>query len=265
MSFKSQTKPWYDRLPTLQEGYYYPWHSRLGIWNGESEFLSLVHQHLQPETDLFEAACGHGEMAFDLALHCRSVLAYDRMAAWIELAQQTAQEKGNTNIIFVCHDSSPEANDGQVRLPAPDNSFDVLICSKGPFHWIKDAVRVARPNAVLLMLVPDAIPIPPWYQQLPQVLRWEVPSDPNWARTAIEQRLGVVGLTIHSWWSFEVPEVFLDPEQMYRWLSWGRIPNEVPSLLEVHLILEQIFIEHSNSEGVAVQRRRYIWKSVVPG
>jgi ubiquinone/menaquinone biosynthesis C-methylase UbiE len=116
-------------------------------------YLALVRAHRRPDADLLDVACGHGEVALDLAPLCRSVLGYDRIAPWIERAQHTAQERGVANATFVCHDASPEANGGWARLPAPDGSFDLLICRRGPFHWIEDARRVARPGAVLLMLM----------------------------------------------------------------------------------------------------------------
>lgn len=265
MRLKPQTPAWYDRLTTLQEGYYYPWHSRLGTWNGEDEYLPLVRQHLRPDADVLDVACGHGEVVLDLAPDCHSILGYDRTAPWIDLAQRAARERSLTNATFICHDSSSEANGGRVRLPASDASFDLLICSKGPFHWIEDARRVARPGAVLLMLVPDTTPLPLWHARLPEALRWQVPADPHWARPAIEGRLNVAGLTLHSWWSFDVPEVFPDPEQMYTWLAWGRTPDEAPPFAEVRSTLEDIFVEYNSPEGVAVRHRRYLWKAIVPG
>jgi SAM-dependent methyltransferase len=260
-----QTAEWYDRLATLQAGYYYPWRSQLGTCNGEDEYLALVRQHLRPDTDVIDAACGHGEVALALAPLCRSVLAYDRIAVWVELAQQAARQRSLTNVTFVCHNSSPTVNGGQPRLPAPNAWFDLLICSKGPFHWIEDARRVARPGAVLLMLVPDATPLTAWNVWLPEALRWKGATDPHWARPAIEQRLAVVGLAIHSWWSFDVPEIFPDPEQLYTWLAWGCTQEEVPSFADVFPVLEHIFVEYGSAEGVAIRHHRYLWKAVVPG
>lgn len=264
MHLKQHTAGWYDRLATLQEGYYYPWRSRVGSWNGEDAYLALVHQHLRPDADVLDVACGHGTDALEIAPHCRSVLGYDRTAAWIGLARQAAQERKLANVTFVCHDSSAAANGGQVRLPARDSTFDLLICRKGPFHWIEDARRVARQGAVLLMLVPDMRPATVWRDWLPETLRWQEAINPHWARPAIEQRLAIAGLEIHSWWSFDVPEVFPDPEQLYTWLAWGYTPGEVPVLTEVYSLLERIFAEHGDSEGVAVRQRRYLWKALVP-
>lgn len=149
----------------------------------------MVRQHLRPDADVLDVACGNGVVALTIAPLCRSVLGYDRTATWVALAQRVARDRGLTNATVLQHDSSPAANGDRARLPAPDASFDLLICSKGPFHWIDDAPRAARPGAVLLMLVPDATPVTPWHAWLPPPLRWEDATDPYWARPAIERRL----------------------------------------------------------------------------
>jgi SAM-dependent methyltransferase len=213
--------------------------------------------------DVLDIACAQGEVSLEIAPHCRSITGYDRIAHWIDLAQQSAQTAGLTNTSFICHDSSAEANGGQVRLPANAASFDLLICSKGPFHWIEDARRVARPGAVLLMLVPDMTPLTAWTAELPEQLRWEA-GNPHWARPAIEQRLTAAELSLHSWWSFDVPELFPNPEELYVWRTWGCTPDEVPSFAEVAADLERIFTQYGGPGGLEIRRRRYIWKSIVP-
>jgi len=263
MPLPTQSSAWYDRLATLQQGYHYAWRSHLDPWHGEDIYLGLVHQHLQADIDVLDIACAQGEVALEIAPYCRTVVGYDRLAAWITLAQQEANEFGLTNTIFICHDSSAESNEGHVRLPVTAAAFDLLICSKGPFHWIEDARRVARPGAVLLMLVPDATPLTTWTAQLPEPLRWQE-SDPNWARSAIEQRLNGAELSLHSWWSFDVPEVFPNPEELYNWRTWGCTPDEVPSFAEVVADLECIFTRYCSPRGLEIRRRRYIWKAIVP-
>jgi SAM-dependent methyltransferase len=264
-----QTAPWYDRLATLQQGYVYPWRSAIGAWHGEDAYLALVRQHLRPDLDVLDVACGHGEVSVEIAPQVRSVRGYDRTAAWIALGQEAARERGLTNLTFVCHDSSLEANGGRARIPAEEGSFDLLICSKGPFHWLEDARRVARPGAVLLMLVPCDTPSTPWHAALPASLQWRDRADPHWAQPAIERRLAIGGLSLESWWSFEVPEVFPDPAALYAWLTWGTVPSEVPSYEAVRRGLERIFAEHAtqhaSGRGVAIRRRRYLWRARVPG
>ena len=264
MRLPRQTPAWYDRLASSQAGYFYPWRSLLGAWHGEDVYPKLVDAHLRSDADVLDVACGHGGVALDIAPRVRSVFGYDRTSAWVELAQRAARDRGLTNATFQCYDSSAAANAGQARIPAPDASFDLLICSKGPFHWIYDAQRVARPGAVLLMLVPDADPLTPWHSLLPEELRWQEAVDPGWARPAIEQHLTSGGLSLHSWWSFDVPENFPDTQELYAWLSWDCTADEVPSFAEVRPTLEQIFATYGSSQGVEIRHCRYLWKSIVP-
>src|SRR5205823_884179 len=137
MPFAPQSSPWYDRLTTLQKGYYYPWHSTLPAWHGEDVFRSLLALHLQADLDVLEAACAQGELALEMAASVCSVVAYDRTVDYIRLAQEAAQERGIRNVTFLLHDSSTQSNGGHSHIPAPNASFDLLVCSKGPFHWIE--------------------------------------------------------------------------------------------------------------------------------
>lgn len=138
------------------------------------------------------------------------------------------------------------------------------MCSKGPFHWLDDARRVARPGATLIMLVPDATPLTPWHSALPEALRWEEAPDRAWARAAIEQRLAANGLELQCWWEFDVPETFPRPDDLYRWLTWGEPPDTVPTFASVRPTIERIFAAHGRSAGVAIRRRRYLWLATVP-
>lgn len=254
---------WYDRLATIQSGYYYPWRSQLDERHGEDTYRNVVSEHARLDADVLDVACGHGEVALTIAPQVRSVVGYDRTAEWVELAQRAADEGGITNAVFRCHDSSSAANGGHPRIPAPDSAFDLLICSKGPFHWIEDARRVARPGATLLMLVPDAVPLTAWHPLLPEELRWQEAIDPHWALPSIEKCLTIGGLSLHSWWSFDVPEIFPDPWELYVWLAWGYTVDEVPSFTDVRPTLEEIFAQYGSSQGVAIRHRRYLWKSIV--
>ena len=101
-----------------------------------------------------------------------------------------------------------------MRLPGADGSYDLLICRRGPFHWVEDARRVARPSATLLMLVPDPRPLPPWNDRLPEILRLSAPADPHWARPAIEKRLAIGGN--------EESPIVADTEFLGRWSGGER-------------------------------------------
>lgn len=266
MPLQPQTGPWYDRLTRMQSGYYYPWRSRIPEWHGEDVYLELVRKHLGRDVDVLDVACGHGEVALEIAPLCRTVLGYDRTGPWVEMAQTEAQKRGLENARFVCHDSSPDANGGIARLPAGDASMDLLICSKGPFHWVEDARRVARPGATLIMLVPNPTPVTPWTALLPEPLRWETwDGDPLWALERFEARLAPSGLAIDCYWTFTVPESFERPEDLYAWRAWGCSGDEVPAYEEAQPVLERIFQEYAGPDGLRIMRSRFLWMAHVPG
>lgn len=253
---------WYDRLAHMQTGYHYPWQSTLPPYNGEDVYLTMLEEHFSPNIDVLDVACGHGEVALDVAPRCRSVFAYDRIPSYIELAQTAARERGLANATFLCGDSSIAANEGQARIPAEADSFDLLISRRGPLHWLEDAKRVARNGATLLQLNPVILPPPSWNGQLPERLRLPEPGD-YVMRQTVEHRLGLGGLRLHSAWSFEVPEIFAEPAHLYAFLSWGYTPDEVPAYGEVAKIIESIFSEHAGSDGLALRFARLLWKAVV--
>jgi 23S rRNA (guanine745-N1)-methyltransferase len=260
---RPHSNEWYQRLSTLQAGYFYPWRSQVAPGNGEDAYVDLVQQHLGPDKDMLDVACGHGALTIQFARQCRSALGYDLIPSYVEMAQKAAREEGVNHVRFVCHDSSISTN-GRAFIPAEDNSFDLLLCRRGPFHWVEDALRVARPRATLIMLIPDTVPMPPSFALLPEALQWQVGSDPNWARSAMEPRLNRSGIQLHSWWTFDVPEYFSTPEDLYLRLTWGHTPDEVPSYAEVAPQLAEIFAQHSGADGLELRHRRHLWKAVIP-
>jgi SAM-dependent methyltransferase len=262
MQLKPHSSAWYDRLATLQPGYYYPWESLLPPLNGEDTYLEMVAQHLFLQADVLDVGCGHGEVALDFASRCRSILAYDRVADYMRLAEEAKQRRGVTNVQFLCADSSTDANGGKPRIPAESASFDLLISRRGPIHWIEDARRVARPGAVLIQLNPQPLPVPPWNEELPEPLRLP-PAMVGPFREVIEPRLALGGLALHSCWSFDVPEIFPDPQQLHLFLSWGFLPGEVPAYQEVRADLEALFDRHAGVDGLVLRRGRFLWKAVV--
>jgi SAM-dependent methyltransferase len=195
MQIRPHSPAWYDRLATLQSGYYYPWKSILPPLNGEDTCFKLVAQHLFSGADVLDAGCGHGEVALEFASRCRTILAYDRVADYIRLAEESARQKGITNVTFLCADSSAEANEGKPRIPAEPDAFGLLISRRGPLNWIEDVRRVARPGAVSIQLNPQPLPAPPWNDELPEPLRIPAPMIGSF-REVIEPRLALGGLAL---------------------------------------------------------------------
>jgi 23S rRNA (guanine745-N1)-methyltransferase len=237
--------------------------AQLAPWNGEEAYLALVQEHFGPNIDLLDVACGHGARTLAFVRHCRSAFGYDLIPSYIEMARASAEAQGIDNARFVCYDSSIPANNGQAYIPAEDDSFDLLVCSKGPFHWVEDARRVARPGATMIMLIPDGYPTPEWHNLLPERLQWSFGRDPNWARNTMEPRLAKGGIPLHSWWSFDVPEYFTEPKELYAMLAWGHTHDEKPPYEEVAPALATIFAQYSTANGLALRHRRYLWKAVV--
>jgi ubiquinone/menaquinone biosynthesis C-methylase UbiE len=250
---------WYDRLATLQSGYYYPWKSRLPALNGEDVFLSMLHEIVTPEKDVLEVGCGHGEVALQVAASCRTLLAYDRVPAYIHLAQTAAEQQNAKNVTFVCADSSISMN-GQARVPAGEQSFDVIYSRRGPLHWIDEARRVTRPGAVLFQLNPMLPPPPEWNQHLPEAFRL---TGFTTMEQTVRQRLSQNGLIIHSCWTFQVQEIFAAPEDLYTFITWGHDPATVPPLTELAPALNRIFQDYATSEGLEVPFGRFLWKSFI--
>lgn len=256
------TPEWYDRLAQLQKGYYYPWKSVVGQPNGEQAFLELVKSHLNQDSTVLEIGCGHGELALALAPLCNKVLAYDRIPSYIEMAHTLANQRQVSNVSFILADSSAEANQGAVNIPAQPHSFDLVISRRGPLHWIEDVRRVARPGAVLIQLNPLHTPLPKWNEQLPEILQLK-PRSNYPIRSSVERRLALVGLEIESCWSFEVLELFEEPYQLYLYLSWGQSVEERPSYQEVEKTFKQIFEKYGTPKGVALRFGRFLWKAVL--
>lgn len=261
-----QTPPWYDRLAEIQEGYFYPWRSHLPPRHGEDVYADVVQECVSRESDVLDVACAQGDIALAIAPSARSVLGYDRTPKWIELAEQHAAEQGMTNARFVVHDSSPGANGGRARLPGAEGAYDLIVCSKGPFHWVEDARRVTRPGARLIMLVPSATPVLPWTRMLPEPLAWTDAENGNplWAYDYFAARLNRIDISIDAYWTFVVPETFERPEDLYEWRAFGYTADEVPAFDEVRDTLELIFNRYGSADGVSVPHSRLLWTARVP-
>ena len=245
----------------MQEGYYYPWKSTIAPLNGEDAYLDLVRKHVSLQKDILDVGCGHGEVALELAPSCRSVLAYDRVLPYIQLAQDAAKQKDIHNIKFLYADSSAKVHD-RPTIPSESNSFDLIISRRGPLHWIEDARRVVRKGAVLIQLNPMETPAPSWNNELPLALRRDDNGKES-IRRSVERRLSLGRLELHSCWTFDVPETFSDVEQFYLFLTWGYAADETAAFSDVWSELEGIFAKHARRDGLVVRHRRFLWKALI--
>lgn len=260
MLIAPHSQAWYERMAQMHGGYHFTWQSNVAPHNGEDVYLELAHTHLSPQKDVLDAGCGHGDFTLALASACRSIWAYDRVEAFIRIAKKSACQRNIQNITFVCADAGVG---GRGHIPVPDDSFDVLLSRRGDLKWIEDAKRIGRPGAVLLQLNPWQNPagIPPWNEELPEVLRFAKHDFDM--REIVEQRLKNAGLELHSCWTFDVPECFTRPEQLYARLVWGFASNEVPSWEALQPLVERIYAAYATKEGIVLRQRRFLWQAVV--
>jgi SAM-dependent methyltransferase len=263
---RAHSNDWYDHLATIQEGYYYPWESTIANRNGDQAFNELISESINPEDVVLEIGCGHGELALAIATRCQKVIAYDRVPAYIELAEQRRKAAGADNVTFLCYDLLDPALD-EPHLPVEDQSIDVIVCRLGPSHWIQDAVRACNPGARLIQLSPMEEPIPAWTDVLPKVMHYQNSgrhSGTGSIHHSIENRLHQAGLMLHSGWGFDVPEVFHDKEQLYRMVTWGLPTEKTPTLEDVSFKLDTIFEKYSEPTGIVLRHCRYLWFAMIP-
>ncbi|MFI4973890.1 MAG: class I SAM-dependent methyltransferase [Caulobacterales bacterium] len=252
-----------EALAARQGGYFYPWRSQLGAGDGEAAYTTLVEAHLRPDAVVLEAGCGHGNDLLAFAPKVARFIGYDAVEPFIATARERAADAGLTNVELIVHNSSARFNGGAARMPAEPGSVDLIVSRRGPGNWIDDARRVCRPGARLIQLNPLPSPTPAWNEDLPPGLRMvENPANPGHPDlpNEIQEQLRRGGLMPHSAWTFDVPEVFTEPDELYRCLTFMRFEPGVLSLEEARPHLERLLA----TEGrVDVRQRRYLWMASV--
>lgn len=262
---RAHSNQWYDNLAEVQAGYYYPWRATVGERNGEQAFMEVVKEHLTKDTRVLEVGCGHGDLALELAPLCASITAYDRVKSYINLANRNKQEAGVTNVEYLCYDMNDPGLEWP-KLPCADDSIDLIIGRRAPLHWVSDAPRACRNGAILIELNPMEEPIPAWSSKLPPKLHYENSgrhTGTGSIHQSIENRLHQSNLTLHSGWSFDVPEVFDDPRELFKMLSWGLPAQEIPAFEDLETRINGIYERYAEPQGIVLRHCRFLWKAVV--
>lgn len=262
---RAHSNTWYDNLAQVQDGYYYPWQSQVGDRDGETAFIELIKEHLTPQSRIMEVGCGHGDLTLKLAPLCDSIIAYDRVGPYIDLANRNKAIADIDNVEFLHYDMMDPSLE-EPRLPVEDHSVDMIIGRRAPLHWIADARRACRDGAVLIELNPMEEPIPAWSSKLPTKLHYENSgrhTGTGSIHQSVENRLHQAGLMLHSGWSFDVPEVFEDPRELYRMLAWGLPAAEIPSYEDLEVRLTGIYDRYAEDDGIVLRHCRFLWKAIV--
>jgi len=260
---KPHSNEWYDRLFELQGGYFFPWKSELPQFNGEDTYIEMLKSLFDKSLTGLDIGCGHGDIPISIAPYFKHVYAYDRVCGFIDRAIDEQTRLSLTNITFKC--SNSKGQDG-VKMPFEDNSIDLFISRRGPTHWIKDAKRVAKSNAICLVLIPVPSPTPIWNHLLPDAFKSDQIVDKT-TQTAFvadyESRLKQNDIEVTSSWYFDVPEIFPTTFDYYQALTFGRLPDEVPSYESIKNILDDIAQKHGKDGKIEVRHARYLWKGRV--
>tara|TARA_R110002111_G_scaffold240246_1_gene301927 strand:- start:263 stop:604 length:342 start_codon:yes stop_codon:yes gene_type:complete len=110
-------------------------------------------------------------------------------------------------------------------------------------------------------------PIPAWSSKLPPKLHYENSgrhTGHGSIHQSVENRLHQAGLTLDSGWGFDVPEVFSQPEELYRMITWGLPASEVPPYDEISYKVDGIYDKYAEAQGIVMRHCRFLFKAIVP-
>jgi len=80
---------------------------------------------------------------------------------------------------------------------------------------------------------------------------------------SVYARLKEANIVLHSAWTFDVPELFSDPEQLYNRLAWGRWRPDAAPYNSVRDSFTRLFERHAHGRGLSLRQRRFLWKAVI--
>ncbi|MCS6937313.1 MAG: methyltransferase domain-containing protein [Candidatus Bipolaricaulota bacterium] len=90
---------------------------------------------------VLDVACGTGLVSFALAPSVAEVVGVDISGGMLAKARQVRHQRGVRNVHFVLAEAE--------HLPAPDESFDAVVCRFGIHHFVQPDVQVREMARVL--------------------------------------------------------------------------------------------------------------------
>lgn len=250
-------------------GFAHRWHSSVAAGNGEDAFMDLVDQYIRPEYDVLDLGCGHGELTLTLAARCRTIVGLEREPCYLELAKELATEQNVANALFYqVNLAGVEDEDHDFAgFPLADESIDLFVNRRGPIlrRYLDEAIRVARPGAVIVGLHPTGnAPTPSWRDQLPEPYRnvlmaLSFDEVTGW----VIDPLRTAGISDYSLRWIDVPEFLRTPDELYVRLG-GSQTADAPAYQTIEPQLRKIFKQHGTSKGIVLRHQRLLWQANLP-
>lgn len=214
MDEKPHSREWYACLAQRLEGYRHPWQRTLDAPDPELIFDALLMMHLNPDTRVLEAGCGHGPDALRFGPLCAHWTGYDFVPDLVDMARKNA----------------PQAEfhlwDGKQAVPPRlTGPFDLIVSRRGPTSVIPHLPAVAATNARFLYIGPR-LDVPQVPTRLEQV---------GWERVS-ESRVSVQAHAA-TWEDWQVRCEFMG--EKVRREDWDRLSTErgIPYREERYVVL----------------------------
>lgn len=249
-------------------GFAHRWQSAVAAGNGEDAFIALVDQYLRPDCDVLDLGCGHGELTLILAARCRTIVGIEREAGYLELAKELAAEQKVTNAQFFQVNLAGVGDEDRVfaGIPLADDSIDLFVNRRGPLlqRYLDEAIRVARPGAVMVGLHPTGTPVPSWCDELPEPYRkvlmaFSFDEVAGW----VTAPLRTAGIADYSLWWIDVPEFLRTPYELHVRLG-GAQSTDAPEYQAIEPQLTKIVEQQGTSQGVVLRHQRLLWQAYLP-
>jgi SAM-dependent methyltransferase len=252
-----------------KRGFAHRWKSSVAAGNGEDAFVALVEQFLRPDCDVLDLGCGHGELTLTLARRSRSIVGIERDSGYLELAKELAVEQNIGNAQFFQVNLAGVEDEDRVfaSIPLADDSVDLFINRRGPIlqRYLQEAIRVARPGAVIMGLHPTGnTPAPPWRDELPEPYRkafmaLSFDEVTGW----VIDPLRAASISDYSLWWIDVPEFLHTPYELYVRLG-GSQTSAASEYQNIEPQFVKIVKQYGTSQGIVVRHQRLLWQAYLP-
>jgi SAM-dependent methyltransferase len=140
---KGQSKEWCEQLAAQTGKYEYTWNYYIEGKAAEDHLTAELKSLIQGK--VLDVGCAHGEYTNGWGDYAEEVVGYDMTEGFIT----TANINRKPNVRYILGKTQTG-----LRLPFPDNYFDVAYTKKGPTSWYQEANRIVRPGGKVILFHP---------------------------------------------------------------------------------------------------------------